>query len=383
FGYVGHYPRGTTAACFVEGEADLSKALTPSDATYPDILVSHALPDAGLAPGDRLVAVNGMHPIAFMRSLAGRYVGGFLGCDDDSHSYAAQSLATAIPTYAATVTVIACPGGVCQAPKTLPVAQLPRVDQGTIHCDHRPAFHLASGNPDAGTHILPSFVVSGPLAGTTAEEALYGAAFNSFSPPEGNPFTAVADLARDQAKGLVIDHRAGEGGYSEYGALLSEPLRLPARLGVLVSPQTYRYDPSFDQAKGKLVIDQLLATEGFRVGSPSPKAGLRAAVLIANGESAGDFFPLAMKGPSNIRVFGRRTQGAFSTAYYLAFGPMAWGFGSGDTFRPDGTSLIGTGLPPDEDILPRQSDLTKGLDTVYERALEWLRTCTDCDGEVK
>lgn len=384
FGYVGHFPRGTTAACFVEGEADLSKALAPSDPTYPDILVSHALPEAGLAPGDRLVAVNGQHPIAFMRGLAGRYVGGFLGCDDTSHSYAAQSLATAIPTYATTVTVIACPGGVCQAPKTLPVAQLRRVDQGAIHCDHRAGFHLASGNPDAGTHQLPSFVIAGPVAGTTADEAIYGAAFNSFYPEAGsNPFTPVVDLARDKAKGLVIDHRAGEGGYSEFGAMLTEPLRLPALLGVSVSPQTYRYDPAFDQAKGKLVIDQLLEAEGFAVGSASPKPGLKAAVLIANGESAGDFFPFAMKGPSNIRVFGRRSQGAFSTAYYLAFGPMAWGFGSGDTFRPDGTSMIGTGITPDEEILPRQSDLTKGLDTVHERALEWLRTCTDCDGEVK
>lgn len=382
FGYIGYFPRGNVGACFVEGDGDLSHALAPQDATYPDVLVSHALPGVGLAQGDRLIAVNGQHPIAFMRSLAGTYSGGFLGCDDDSHSYAAGSLARAIPAYATTITVISCPGGACGEPKTIQVASLPGAGQDAINCDHRVGFHFEKDNPDANTHQLPSFVVQGRLADTSPDEALFGAAFDSFY-PEGsfNPFQAIVDTARNEAKGVVLDHRAGGGGYGNYASLLSEPFRLETILSISLSTQAYRSDPLFDQAKGKSLFDTLVSIEGMPVGSKDPKPGLKAAVLIANGESSGDFFPFGMKGPSNIRIFGRRTQGAFSTAYYLAFGPMIWGFGSGETFRPDGSAMIGTGLLPDEDILPKQSDLVNGVDTVYARALEWLRTCTDCGGE--
>ncbi|MBI5534086.1 MAG: hypothetical protein HY898_15295 [Deltaproteobacteria bacterium] len=383
FGYIGYSPHHTTAACFVEGDGDLTHGVAPKDPTYPDILVSHALSDAGLLPGDRIVSVNGMHPVAFVRSLVGLYSGGFLGCDDDSHSYAAQSLASAIPTYASTVTVVSCPGGVCEAPKTIPASALKAVPGGSINCDHRIGFHFATDNPDPATHMLPSFVLHGKLAATLDPEALFGAAFDSFY-PEGtsNPFLPLVDMAKSEALGVVIDHRPGGGGYGNYASLVTEPFRLKTALSVSVAPQAYRYDPAFDQAKGKAIFDAFKDTEGFIVGSATPKPGLKGAVLIANGESAGDFFPFGMKGPKNIRLFGRRTQGAFSTAYYLAFGPMLWGFGSGDTFRADGSSMIGTGELPDEDLLPKQSDVVKGVDTVYERALDWLRTCSDCAGEV-
>ncbi|MFW5739712.1 MAG: hypothetical protein ACOC1F_05040, partial [Myxococcota bacterium] len=57
--------------CFIEGDADLSHAQWPPDPRYLDVLVSHVGPDrtSGLRPGDRLVAVDGIHPIAWARSL--------------------------------------------------------------------------------------------------------------------------------------------------------------------------------------------------------------------------------------------------------------------------------------------------------------------------
>ena len=47
---------------------------------------------------------------------------------------------------------------------------------------------------------------------------------------------------------------------------------------------------------------------------------------------------------------------------------------SGDFVATDRTTRIGYGVTPDEDILPRQSDLMKGKDTVYEAALAWVRS---------
>ena len=53
---------------------------------------------------------------------------------------------------------------------------------------------------------------------------------------------------------------------------------------------------------------------------------------------------------------------------------MSFRLASGDFIGSDGNTRIGYGVVPDEDLLPRQSDLLKGRDTVYERALTWVRT---------
>jgi hypothetical protein len=58
--------------------------------------------------------------------------------------------------------------------------------------------------------------------------------------------------------------------------------------------------------------------------------------------------------------------------------PRSWGglyyqFGSGDTIGADGSALIGHGVAPDVTLLPRQSDLVAGKDTLFEAALTWVR----------
>src|SRR5262249_29596097 len=57
--------------CFIEGKADLSQNAWPSQAGRSDVLVSNVGPDGalGLVPGDRLVAVDGLHPIEWALSL--------------------------------------------------------------------------------------------------------------------------------------------------------------------------------------------------------------------------------------------------------------------------------------------------------------------------
>ena len=46
---------------------------------------------------------------------------------------------------------------------------------------------------------------------------------------------------------------------------------------------------------------------------------------------------------------------------------------TGDTVAYDGRTLNGTGITPDVVVLPKQSDLLVGKDTVYEAALAWVR----------
>jgi C-terminal processing protease CtpA/Prc len=102
--------------------------------------------------------------------------------------------------------------------------------------------------------------------------------------------------------------------------------------------------------------------------------------MIARDGSASDWFPRGMtQGSPNIRLFGRHTAGAFSS-YFLFdyYSNFSWRFASGDLLNPDGSTNLGTGVQPDEEIVPLQSDLLAGVDTVYARALDWVRTCTTC-----
>ena len=115
--------------------------------------------------------------------------------------------------------------------------------------------------------------------------------------------------------------------------------------------------------------------DAYDVGSPNARTDLKTALLLARDGSASDWFPFGMLGLTNVRVFGRRTAGAFSS--YLQFdyfGQINWRLASGDLVRTDGTTHLGEGVLPTDEVLPRQSDLLVGKDTAYDRALTWLRT---------
>ena len=54
-------------------------------------------------------------------------------------------------------------------------------------------------------------------------------------------------------------------------------------------------------------------------------------------------------------------------------GSMVTSLASGDTFVASGETLNGHGVEPDIVVLPRQSDLSQGRDSVFEAALAWVR----------
>ena len=70
--------------------------------------------------------------------------------------------------------------------------------------------------------------------------------------------------------------------------------------------------------------------------------------------------------------------GAFSTfVMYETSSYFMWTLASGDFIDPTGVAELGHGVEPDENLLPTQSDLLVGKDTVYERALNWVRCGKD------
>lgn len=376
--FVGVLDEASLPACFVAGEADLSRSSAPSDPTYPDILVSHALGSGGvLQAGDRLVAIEGQHPLAFARGLGDAFAGVLFATDPLSYGGLVRDLPTVIRTHASTITVVRCGGtGTCGAPEVLSVASLPRLPTGqALSCDQRPAYHQAVPAELVASHDLGTQVFAGPLQEATSQEpGFYGLLFDSLYPATvPSPFTKALGTLRDAATHVVLDHRLGTGGTTLHATRISQLFSAPRRVVASAAPITFLARPGFGESDGASVFVQ--SADSFEIGSTSARTDLRVAVLLARDLSASDFLALGSKNQPNVRSFGARTDGAFST-----LGMVSWGggallasFGSGDAFGPDGTPLIGRGVVPDEELLPRQSDLVAHVDTVYVRALGWLR----------
>ncbi|MFO0593270.1 MAG: hypothetical protein U0441_37355, partial [Polyangiaceae bacterium] len=132
------------------------------------------------------------------------------------------------------------------------------------------------------------------------------------------------------------------------------------------------------QDEGKALFDAGLSNgHGDYAGVPNPVGtDVPVALLITEDVSASDWLPLGFKGAPKAKIFGPfETNGAFSTRY--AFGywfGISYVMAVGDSFLPDGTTANGTGVAPDVVVLPKQSDLMYGKDTVYEAALAWVRS---------
>ncbi len=79
--------------------------------------------------------------------------------------------------------------------------------------------------------------------------------FDSFYPDgTDDPFTAGVTLAVTKAKGFLIDHRPGGGGYGNFATELTTPFRPVQTLGASYSPQAYAYVASFAKADGLALV---------------------------------------------------------------------------------------------------------------------------------
>jgi hypothetical protein len=379
-GPVGTEGRGALPICVVEGDADLSRDAAPSTAGLPDVIISHVGPEgnSGFKAGDRIVAVNGIHPVTFAESLYDIDWSFWHSNDPDGHAEALERMRYLIRRWGETITVIRCdPASVtCSAPETIEVASLPAIEPALYpECDHRPSYVV--DGPDPVTHSVRDIYV-GPLKNVAPEEQLYGMVWDSvFLDGSGtNPYKAPYDLLRDKAKGVLLDHRTGNGGTEPAAEYLTSLFKTPELLGVATGFHfTTDFLDQFPVSKGLQFFEaRKTGREAYNVGSPSARTDLKAALLLARDGSASDWFPEGMKGSLNIRSFGRRTAGAFSSfIQFDYFGGINFQIASGDYVRSNGTTHIGEGVLPDEEVLPKQSDLLVGRDTAVLRALEWLR----------
>ncbi|MFT3774636.1 MAG: S41 family peptidase [Minicystis sp.] len=379
-------------ACFIEGDADRSHGVVPKDPKYADILVSHVGPDAaGLSPGDRLIAVDGMHPIAWAASLADANWGYHVATDPGIYADFAESLGgpvwggALILRYAHEITVLRCDAGGCAGkPETIAIASLGNAGGGAdVACDNRPLYHFVDGNPEADKHYVFGDFFRGRIAGSAPDEAIYGMVWDTLyggGDPNGPVNTAINAAIADwkaNARGVILDHRAGNGGTIDAATNLTRLVRPPAVAGVMRQPISIAaYDGPVDDAAGLAIFN---AKKGgptaYDVGDADWAVGLPVALIIHRDGSASDYLPYGMKGAPNVRIFGpHATAGAFSTFIeFSSWGGLYYQIASGDTIGAGGSALIGHGVEPDVTLLPKQSDLIAGKDTLFEAALAWVR----------
>jgi hypothetical protein len=377
--------------CFFEGSADVSQTAAPSIPGLPDILVSHTGSSEawGLAQGDRLVSVDGEHPLSWARKLMAPSLWYWEANDPEQLANVLSLLRELIPLHAERVGVVRCSAadGTCGAGvETIELAELPALGAAAqpklVKCDNRPFYSVAGASEDhdfGGGLSSPGKVVHGPVLDSTSSEAIHGLIWNSLM---GDGKSWPIDIALTSAvtsftssRGVLLDHRQGHGGTAPTANILVSFARTP-------------YTPFINAARNRASdegpVDAAAAIKRFNqykgpgdvFGSASAQLDIPVALLTTWDVSASDFLLKIMQGGPKVRLFGPGpSMGAFGTfMQYSTWGVMRWSVGIEDAITPDGILLSTHGVDPDELVVPKQSDLLAGKDTIHEAAMAWLRT---------
>ncbi|NUP12420.1 MAG: hypothetical protein HOW73_40765 [Polyangiaceae bacterium] len=374
-------------ACFIEGDADLSHDVAPADSFYLDVLVSHVAGSRtlGLERGDRLVAVDGQHPIAWARAQTEHHWGMSPTSNHATFAETAEQLRSLLARYAHTVTVVHCDTFLqsCGELETIDLSEVaplaPDEVFESVQCDNRPLRHLPD-SPANHANAASDQVFFGIVNESDATERIYGAEWESLYSTTGNDYaagalkTAITQFKAD-ARGVIFDHRSGNGG-TMLGPKAIWDFAVPRRPISVYLDRQRAEDKQPDQASG-LALFQLGADNGFMdyAGSAAPTT-MPVALLLTRDVSASDWLPLGLKGAApNVKIFAPyQTNGGFSTRYGFGYWlGLSYVIAVGDTVDATGTTRNGRGVEPDFIVHPRQSDLLVNKDTVFEAALAWVR----------
>lgn len=387
-----HESERNMSVCFIEGDADLSHGVVPRADGRADLLVSHIIDGANLnmQRGDRLVAVDGMHPIDWARSLIDVNWGFRIADDPDVDADFAEGMRDLIPTFASEFSVIHCDSGTItcdSAPTTYRVGDIPVGGGFGPFCDNRPFYHQKNpptqfGGSVEDLHFLGFEPWVDELVDSQPGENLWGMTWDSlFGGPNGltGDLRAANETFKANANGVILDHRTGNGGTVDAPAAVTELVRQPEVLSVSVSfKRIAGFDGPSTPEEGVALFDQLRAigSSAYFVGSTRADPDLPVALLIHRDGSASDWLVHGLKGAPSVRIFGpHESQGAFSSFYeYGYWSRFSFNLASGDTITRDGTPLIGTGIEPDEIVEHTQTALLEGRDAPYEAALAWIRS---------
>ncbi|MBW2456761.1 MAG: hypothetical protein JRI68_19750, partial [Deltaproteobacteria bacterium] len=375
------------SACFIEGDANTSAGSWPKHHKFRDLLVSHTgySGNHGIGQGDRLVAVDGQHPFDWALGLQAVRWSLWRANDNQVFSELAEHMRGMILDHATTFSILRCSTltGLCSdVPETFVVADLPDDTGNQVRCDNRPFYHFTSGSNPSPEHNVGYNFFQGRIADTTAQEAIYGLLWDTLyggGDPNGHVNQHIKDAYTDfkqNARGVILDHRAGNGGTVDGAETATILVRPPETMLVMVSPNELAgFDGPDTPAEGIALFEKYQSMYPMEVGSSSYDPDMPVALLLHRDGSASDFMPFGMKGAPKLKIFAQGpTAGAFSTYYqYVYWGGISWRMATGDSIASDGRALIGHGVAPDVVVEQKQSDLLAGKDTVHEAGLAWVR----------
>jgi hypothetical protein len=378
-------------ACFLEGDADASQTAAASQTGLPDILVSHVgTSDAwGLKQGDRLVAVDGEHPLTWAKKLMSASLWYWEADDPQQIANILSALRDSIARHASSVTVVHCnaSAGTCDSTTTtIDIAKLPVTSAASqpklVGCDNRPFFAVdgAPADHDFGDALItPAKVIEGPVLDATADEKIQGLIWNTlFGDGKSTPVDAAlknAVAAFSSSRGVLLDHREGHGGTAATANILVSFARTPYTPFISVVRNRADDEGPADAAAAIQIFDKYKGKNDV-FGSATAQTDVPVAVLMTWDVSASDFLLKILQGGPKVRLFGPGpSMGAFGTfMQYSTWGVMRWSVGIEDSITPDGTLLCTHGVDPDQLVLQKQSDLLAGKDSVHDAAMTWLRT---------
>ncbi len=376
-------------ACFIQGDGDLTSAAWPKHPSYPDVLVSHTGTEGtqGLAQGDRLVAVDGLHPLEWALALVDVDWGYWQANDDAVYAELAERMRGSLLRYATHFDVLHCDAatGACDdTPTRYVVAALPDEQGPNVRCDNRPVYHFPTDSNPPANHQVGFAFYQGRIRELPVEDKVYGLLWDTlFGGGDPNGFVnsglrnAFA-FFKTNARGVILDHRAGNGGTLDGAETATHLVRPPETVLVFSSPiELGGWNGPETQSEGVAFFEALKNVAPMVAGSNSYDPDMPVALVIHRDGSASDFFPFAIKGASDkVKIFGPApTAGAFSTFYEMEYwGGISYALASGDSIAADGTTLIGRGAEPDVIVQQRQSDLLQGRDTIHDAAVAWVLT---------
>lgn len=202
-------------------------------------------------------------------------------------------------------------------------------------------------------------------------------AFTMWMGAISQPFADAVDTFRS-ADGMIIDLRGNPGGLMGMIVRFSgEFMNDKTPLGEMRSrstpkPLTFDANPQF------------ATTDGRRV---TPFAGPLAILVDDQTASTSEIFAGAMQSAGRARVFGRQTMGQAlpASTKTLPNGDVLLHV-VGDFVTPDGRSLEGRGVVPDEVVAVSIATLASGRDADVEAALAWIdraRSLWLCSGDLQ
>ncbi len=202
-------------------------------------------------------------------------------------------------------------------------------------------------------------------------------AFNLWMGAISEPFAVAVDTFRG-ADGIIIDLRGNPGGLMGMirrfsGEFMSEMTPL-GEMRSRSTPTPLKFDAN----------PQLATTDGRRV---TPFAGPLAILVDDQTASTSEIFAGAMQSARRARVFGRQTMGQAlpASTRTLPNGDVLLHV-VGDFVTPDGRSLEGPGVVPDEIVPLSIATLASGRDADLDAALAWIdraRPLLLCSGDLQ